>query len=191
MEVNSLGLFWISMAPQIQGMSTVVDRRGGSGPFSQLAQELYVTEEVVETRVQSAKVLGKFFVVFLSLLNNFMFNFMLNGSSTSLLVVKVDIRAQNAGLLRKYFVVLLSYVLGGHLLAAGFHYFVFVETRLQIAGFLRKYFVLLLRLRSECRLQDSWGTSLLTNFMLNFMFNGSSTSLLVEIRVQIAGLLRK
>ncbi|XLU60646.1 hypothetical protein S245_019855, partial [Arachis hypogaea] len=56
----------------------------------------------------------------------------------------VDIRAQNAGLLRKYFVVLLSYVLGGHLLAAGFHYFVFVETRLQIAGFLRKYFVLLL-----------------------------------------------
>ncbi|KAL4370923.1 hypothetical protein AHAS_Ahas06G0114300 [Arachis hypogaea] len=206
MEVNSLGLFWISMAPQIQGMSTVVDRRGGSGPFSQLAQELYVTEEV-ETRVQSAKVLGKFFVVFLSLLNNFMFNFMLNGSSTSLLVVKVDIRAQNAGLLRKYFVVLLSYVLGGHLLAAGFHYFVFVETRLQIAGFLRKYFVLLLRvqiagllekyfvvllrLRSECRLQDSWGTSLLTNFMLNFMFNGSSTSLLVETRVQIARLLGK
>nr|XP_025604771.1 uncharacterized protein LOC112696274 isoform X8 [Arachis hypogaea] len=109
MEVNSLGLFWISMAPQIQGMSTVVDRRGGSGPFSQLAQELYVTEEV-------------------------------------------DIRAQNAGLLRKYFVVLLSYVLGGHLLAAGFHYFVFVETRVQIARLLGKYFVVLLRLTIRCAL---------------------------------------
>ncbi|KAL4356473.1 hypothetical protein AHAS_Ahas09G0090200 [Arachis hypogaea] len=76
-------------------------------PATLLLSVVSTTSWSVETRVQSAKVLGKFFVVLLSLLNNFMFNFMLNGSSTSLLVVKVDIRVQNAGLLRKYFVVLL------------------------------------------------------------------------------------
>ncbi|QHO46764.1 uncharacterized protein DS421_6g190450 [Arachis hypogaea] len=102
----------------------------------------------VEARVQSAEVLGKFFVVLLSLLSNFM----LNGSSTSLLV---EIRVQIAGLLGKYFVVLYK-----------------VEIRVQIAGLLGKYFVVLLRFATEfgyCL------ASLLTNFMLNFMLNGSST----------------
>ncbi|RYR39484.1 hypothetical protein Ahy_A09g045041 isoform A [Arachis hypogaea] len=60
MEVNSLGLFWISMAPRIQGMSTVVDRRG-------VLVETRVQSAKVDIRVQNAGLLRKYFVVLLRL----------------------------------------------------------------------------------------------------------------------------